>query len=258
MCLITFSYKQHPRYNLALVANRDEFFNRPTKSLQRWVDHPHIYAGRDLLQGGTWLGLSSLGKFTAVTNYRSGGAATLDKKSRGQLTLDFLAKQQSSSDFIDNLHLNADHYGGFNLLTADAAGVHYFSNSGGGYKRLGKGLYGLSNAHLDTDWPKVRAAREALQSQLDEVEVEPNKLSNILHDNKRATDELLPNTGVSLDWERLLSSRFIQTPDYGTRCTTVILQTYDGKTHLFEQSYDSNGSTGEKSFDLQLPVFGGL
>lgn len=257
MCLITFSYKQHALYNLVLVANRDEFFERPTASLQKWSDHPHIYAGKDLLQGGTWLGVSSLGKFSAVTNFRNGVRANVDKKSRGQLTLGFLANQQSGTDFMHDLQENSENYGGFNLLAADAFGLHYLSNSGGGYKLLEKGLYGLSNAHLDTDWPKVQAAREALEVELGKPQIDPHELSRILHDNTQSVDESLPKTGVNLDWERVLSSRFIQTPEYGTRCTTVILQTYTGDTHIFEQSYNLNGKAGENFYDLQLPVFGG-
>lgn len=257
MCLITFSYKQHPVYNLVLVANRDEFFKRPTAPLQNWCDYPDIYAGRDMLQGGTWLGLSRLGKFSAVTNFRNGIQSDIEKKSRGQLTLDFLSNEQSGAGFMHKLQESSGDYGGFNLLVADAEGLHYLSNSGGGYKRLEKGLYGLSNAHLNTDWPKVRIAREALAVELQSSELDPQQLSHILHDRTQIIDASLPNTGVSLEWERLLSSRFIQTPEYGTRCTTVILQTYNGETHILEQSFDSNGQITEKTFDLQLAVLGG-
>lgn len=257
MCLITFSYKQHPLYNLVLVANRDEFFDRPTAPLQKWSDYPQIYAGRDLLQGGTWLGLSRLDKFSAVTNFRNGIRPDVDKKSRGQLTLDFLSNEQSGADFMQSLQVHSDNYGGFNLLAADASGLHYLSNSGGGYKLLGKGLYGLSNADLNTDWPKVQIARKALAAQLQSSQLDPQQLSHILHDNTQVEDARLPNTGVSLEWERLLSSRFIQTPEYGTRCTTVILQTYSGDTHIYEQSFDANGKLAERNYDLQLAVFGG-
>lgn len=245
VCLITFAYKSHPVYNFIVVANRDEFFARPTLSAHHWDDFPAVYAGRDLEQGGTWLGLNATGKFTAVTNYRDGINPSVSKLSRGHLTKEFLTNTESSDLYTQKLKERAGEYGGFNLLLGDKGGLFYLSNSGGGYRNLTPGVYGLSNAHLDTPWPKVRQATGNLQEKLQTNTLEAAKLATTLHNPEPAKDSELPDTGISREWEKKLSSSFIRFDGYGTRCTSVILQKYNGETTFFEIVFNEHGETDE-------------
>ena len=256
MCLIAFAYKVHPVYNLVLAANRDEFFARPTKAVHYWTDVPNLYAGRDLKEGGTWLGLTRDGKFSAVTNYRDGPAPQQREQSRGRLTVDFLSGPLSADTFFENLTPSASAYGGFNLLCGDADGLHYLSNAGGGRQTLNPGIFGLSNAHLDTPWPKVVRAKHRLQNLLEQPDVDPLAVMRILHDRQPAADEDLPNTGIPAEWEKLLSAAFIRADEYGTRCTTVLLQEYSGRTLFLECVFDQHGASEEKQEILSSPCIG--
>ncbi len=252
MCLITFAYKIHPIYNLIVVANRDEFFDRETRPAHQWENPPGIYGGQDLRQGGTWLGINTEGKFTAVTNYRDGTKLQEGKKSRGLLARDYLSTGKPAPDYLSELQSRANQFGGFNLLCGDVCGLFYLSNAGGEYSKLQAGLYGLSNAYLDVDWPKVKKAKSNLQMLLNHRHMEPRELMQIMHDPQTASDEELPDTGISYEWEKQLSSQFIRVDGYGTRCTTVILQEYSGKTVFFEQEFSQEGagSSSTREFDL--------
>ncbi|MEZ6188620.1 MAG: NRDE family protein [Planctomycetota bacterium] len=70
MCLILFAWRQHPRWQLAVAANRDEFHARRTRTAA--FEGP-LLAGKDLESGGTWLGVTRGGRFAAVTNVREPG-----------------------------------------------------------------------------------------------------------------------------------------------------------------------------------------
>lgn len=256
MCLITFAYQMHPRYNLILVGNRDEFFARPTRQAHWWEDNSAIFAGRDLEQGGTWMGLSKTGAFAAVTNYRDGRQSQEGKSSRGHVPVSFLKSGQASADFMQALSSKADSIGGLNLLCGDASGLAYLSNAGGGWRMLEPGVYGLSNAWLDTPWPKTRKARERLQQAIDAPILEPRSLMGVVHDARRADDKDLPDTGISFEMEQALSSQFIRLDHYGTRATSVILQDYAGNTQFIEQSFDETGVAGLVTERMQLTPIG--
>ncbi|MDO6461265.1 NRDE family protein [Granulosicoccaceae sp. 1_MG-2023] len=257
MCLITFAYRAHPRYSLILVGNRDEFFARPAHQAHWWDEPSAIFGGRDLQQGGTWLALSRSGRFAAVTNYRDGRQSQEGKSSRGHVPLAFLQSGAEPQAFIADLAPRAGAIGGLNLLCGDSSGLGWFSNVGDQRQMLEPGVYGLSNAWLDTPWPKTRKATERLRLAMEAAILEPRSLMGVVHDQRPAADKALPDTGISREWEQALSAQFIRLDEYGTRATTVILQDYDGTTQFVEQSFDAQGVAGLVTETLHLPPLGG-
>lgn len=244
MCLIFIAYRMLPEWPLLLAANRDEFHQRPTAAAGVWPQAPQVLGGRDLEGGGSWLGLSREGRLAAITNYRnlaevSGAGA--DKRSRGLLVSDFLSGSASSAGYLDELAQQPEAYRGFNLLLGDGCGLHYYSNRGAAPRSLAPGLYGLSNHLLDTPWPKVAEGKRALAQLIAHGLPEEAALFELLADRSLAPDSLLPETGLSRDWERLLSSRFIQSPDYGTRASTLVLFDHQGGARFVERSFGPDG-----------------
>jgi uncharacterized protein with NRDE domain len=223
MCLILFAYDHHPDYRLILAANRDEFYDRPAAPLRYWRDHPHLLAGRDLKSMGTWMGVSRWGRFAAITNYREPGNPILDAPSRGHLVSDYLAGTLPPADYLDDLKPKAGQYNGFNLLVGDTQGLFYFSNRNQGVMRLEAGVYGLSNRLLDTRWPKVRQGKERLSALIrHDRELPRESLFSLLQTQERPPDHQLPDTGVGIELERILAPIFITSPNYGTRCSTLL------------------------------------
>jgi uncharacterized protein with NRDE domain len=222
MCLILFAYKTHPFFDLVLAANRDEFYDRPSSPAAFWEDRPDVLAGRDLKEGGTWLGVTKKGRLAALTNYRDPRSVRPDAPSRGWLVRNFLCGKESPNRYLRELSARADRYNGFNMILGDVSGLHFYSNRDGS-SPLAPGLYGLSNRLLDTDWPKVRRGKARLASLLSQAErPDPEDLFSLLADPSRPEDGDLPNTGIGLEWERILSSIFIASPVYGTRSSTVL------------------------------------
>lgn len=236
MCLIAFAHRRHPRYSLVLVANRDEFFDRPTRPADWWPEQQGVLAGQDLRAGGTWLGVASTGRWAAVTNYRE-GIPQDGARSRGQLPLDFITDRHAPLSYAEGLEPVADRFGGYNLLVGDLSELAYHSNRGGRARLLEPGLYTLSNHLLDTPWPKSEQARFRLQGLLRRDQFSVDEAAQVLGDRTPFDDHLLPFTGVDIDMERMLSPPFIVSEAYGTRSTTVILQDYRGHTVFFEQNY---------------------
>lgn len=236
MCLILIAWQVRNDLPLVVAANRDEFFARPTSAAGFWDDDPRILAGRDREAGGTWLGISRSGRFAALTNFRDPQRQLPDKRSRGELVAGFLAGSASPAGYVETVAEKADRYNGFNLLIAERGDLCYVSNAGGGRARLAPGVYGLSNHLLDTPWPKVARARSALAESLAAMpQTEP--LFAMLRDEQIAPDEHLPRTGVSLEWERLLSAAFVRSPGYGTRCSTVMTVSSAGEVDFEERSF---------------------
>ena len=241
MCLILFAYNRHPRYRLVLAANRDEFYARPTKPLGYWDDYPTILAGRDLQAGGTWLGITTDGRWAAVTNYRDPRHTIPGAPSRGDLVTSFLKSTLCASDFLKDLSRASGQYNGFNLLAADERKIAYFSNRGNGVAVLGAGVYGLSNSLLDTPWPKVRHGKEVLARSLETATIfTPQTVLPILKDTTRPPDKRLPDTGVGLEWERRLSPLFIAGPEYGTRCSSIVTITHEGEVAFSEYTWETD------------------
>lgn len=240
MCVIFLAYRQHPKYPLILLANRDEFYDRPTARAQIWDDAPEILAGRDLLFGGTWLGVTEAGRFAAVTNYRDPKAAK-GSRSRGELVRDFLIAKNSPADFLEGVKSKAQEYSGFNLLvgkinqTSDE--IAYFSNRAAEIKILRPGIYGLSNHLLDTPWRKVEKGKNLLSEIIAKNEINENIFFDVLSDSALADDEDLPDTGIGFEREKALSSIFIKTPNYGTRSSTVLLIDEENKISFTEKTF---------------------
>lgn len=233
MCLIVFAWRPNSPLVLRLAANRDEFYARPSAPLGQWQDAPEVFAGRDLEAGGTWLGISASGRFAALTNIRDPRQPTR-ARSRGELTADFLCSDMSPHAYLQRVSTGAAQYAGFNLLIGDPTQLWHFNSCEGEARQLESGVYGLSNASLDTPWPKLVQARNALQA---DVETDDETLMAIMADNRQAADHLLPDTGVGLATERLLSSVFISSAAYGTRASTTLALRQDGRWRISERSF---------------------
>lgn len=245
MCLMAIAVESHSRYRLILAANRDEYFQRPTAPASFWEDVPQLLAGRDLQAGGTWLGVTTGGRLAAVTNYREPQRHGQHRRSRGRMVTDFLAGNIPPQAYLETIRGEGEQYGGFNLIVGDREGIFYYSNRGDAPLRISPGIHGLSNHLLDTPWPKVVAAKERLQRLLREDTPEPEALFALLSDTATFPDQLLPDTGVGLERERLLSSLFIAGSDYGTRSSTLILIDRDDRITFMERSFDgSHAVTG--------------
>jgi uncharacterized protein with NRDE domain len=251
MCLIVFAWKCHSDYPLIMAANRDEYYQRPTALAGFWEDQPDILAGRDLRDGGTWLGVNRQGQFATVTNYREGHQQPAHR-SRGELTANFLSSGTNIRQYAQHVIDVGDQYNGFNLLLGDGDQLHYCSNRQPQIQTVSPGIYSLSNHLLDSPWPKAIHAKEVLEPLLKTNSVDRDLLIQSLQRRKPFADEHLPDTGVGLEMERMLSPPFIASKDYGTRCTTVLLKKYQAKnnqieTTLVEQNYGDDGVPSERS-----------
>ncbi len=245
MCLILLAWRAHPNYPLVAAANRDEFFARPTARAAFWPEAPGVLAGRDLQAGGTWLGIGPRGRFAALTNYRDPAAQRPDAASRGALVAGFLTGDEDAATYTARVAAEAGAYNGFNLLCGDGARLFWYSNVGGPPRELAPGVYGLCNHLLDTPWPKVQAAKSALREGLDALP-DDRRLFDLLRDDGIHPDADLPRTGVSLDWERLLSAAFVRAPGYGTRSSTVVTVAADGWTTFDEQTWLKGAAPGPR------------
>lgn len=238
MCLIAFAYNVHPSYRLILAANRDEFYERPSSSADFWKDNPDVLAGRDLKNGGTWLGITRDGKFAAITNYRDPSTLKSVAPSRGKLVSDYLIGNHNIENYLKIVSSKVFQYNSFNLLLGDDNGLFVFS-SRGEQQKLKPGIYGLSNHLLNTPWPKVvrsrRMLKAALEKKGDDLEA---ALFDLLADRRVPPDDKLPSTGIGLEWERLLSSIFIESPIYGTRSSTVLLIGKNRRVRFVEKVFD--------------------
>jgi uncharacterized protein with NRDE domain len=225
-----------------VAANRDEFHARPAAAAAWWADHPNILAGRDLEARGTWLGVTRTGRFAALTNYRDPQQPRrVDAPSRGALVVSLLDSNVPVAEGLAYLREVGDRYNGFNLIFSDGERLGIYESMMGSGRELGPGIYGLSNHLLDTPWPKVEIAKSGLEAALRELP-DTAPLLALLRDDRPAPDAQLPTSGVSLEWERLLSSAFVRAKDYGTRCSTIIRIDARGRAYFEEWSWDSEGA----------------
>jgi uncharacterized protein with NRDE domain len=269
MCLVALALGRHPRFPLVLASNRDEFFERPTAPLAWWTPDfsgAALLGGRDLQSGGTWLGLSRAGRLALVTNVREPGRHPASAPSRGALVPHWLG---GDGDFAATWRgIDPASHNGFNLIAADLVRNewHWASNAaalaGAAPRRLGPGVYGISNAALDTPWPKTLALKARVQTALaaaTSTEALTEMLFAALADPSLAPDDALPNTGIALDWERQLSAAFIRMPQarYGTRCSTLVIteRQPDGRllTQVFERSHDGPAAADRRERLLDWP-----
>ncbi|MFZ9980961.1 MAG: NRDE family protein [Cyclobacteriaceae bacterium] len=256
MCLIFFALNQHPKYALILAANRDEFYNRPAAPAGFWEKRADILAGRDLQDktgalSGTWLGITKSGRIAMITNYRDFKNIKTNAPSRGPLVTNYLSGTETAEAYLESISKEAQHYNGFNLLAGTIRELRYYSNYENGIRTLTSGIFGISNHLLDTPWPKLIAGKRAFTEIINnKTDFETTDFLEMMADKTIFSDEKLPDTGAGIKRERMLSPAFIESEDYGTRCTTVILVTNDGDVSFVEKSYKPE--TGIKTFTFTL------
>jgi uncharacterized protein with NRDE domain len=243
VCLILVAWQVHAQYPIVVAANRDEFHRRPTAAAHWWADRPQLLAGRDLQAHGTWLGITREGQIAALTNFRAPDQVRHDAPSRGGLVVDMLESHASIPERMAQLAELSPRYAGFNLLCTDGRQLGVFESTAAAARVLEPGIYGLSNHLLDTPWPKVKRAKSKLASALNDMP-DNGSLLDLLRDDRVAPDHELPRTGVSLEWERLLSSAFIRGSDYGTRSSTIIRLDAEGSVDFSEWTWQTDGSPG--------------
>jgi uncharacterized protein with NRDE domain len=255
VCLLFHCRDAHARYPFILLANRDEFYERPTRSAEFWADAPGVLAGRDLRRGGTWLGITRSGRWAALTNFREPSTAGFDR-SRGDIVRTYLTGEHGPREFAADLAEIAQEFDGFNLLFGDRGKSLWLSNRGEGLRSLESGVYGLSNHLLETPWPKVVAGKRNLAAQL-EGDLVTDRLFEPLTD-RRVHDKDLPDTGVDPALERMLSSAFISGPSYGTRSSTLIMVNPGGWVYFEERTYDNRtgGPIGPDEYCSKTFQFG--
>jgi uncharacterized protein with NRDE domain len=253
MCLLVLAWRTHPRYALVVAANRDEYHERPAAPLAKWPPPAELLAGRDLRAQGTWLGIDRERRCGVVTNFRELQRTQPGAPSRGELIPHFLGTPgTSAAGFFAALAPHAQAYAGFNLLLADGDSMWYGSNRAPRFARpLLPGVYGLSNELLDTPWPKLLRVRAGFETWLHALgPATPQALFALLGDRTPA-EEALPEGGLPREWQRALSAPFVLHPQYGTRCSTVLLLEPGGALYLAERRFDARGEpAGESEFRL--------
>lgn len=251
MCLALVALDAHPKYRCVIAANRDEFHGRESEPAHWWNEG--ILAGRDRIAGGTWFGVTEAGRWALVTNFREGIPRDPNAPSRGQLVTQMLQSAASPVRASAALLPDAGRYHGFNLLVGDVSDAAFASNRSSGALALGAGIHGLSNHLLDTPWPKLLRSKARLAALLTDEEPTIEAAFALLADRETASGTALSLTGVSPQWERLLSSPFIVDPDYGTRSSTLLLIAQDSSARFIERSFDAGGRiTGEAGFEFQV------
>ncbi len=241
MCLLALAWHAHAQLPLAVVANRDEYYDRPSQAAHWWPEQPHILAGRDLQAGGTWMGITHNGRFAALTNYRNPHMLKPNLRSRGELVSGFLQADSSPFDYARLVIQQADVFNGFNLLLADRSSLVYTNNVDARIETLQPGVYGLSNALLDDNWPKTESAAHKLRRWLD-TSADIEELARLLSDRSAADDDHLPDTGLTFELEKALSAEFIEMESYGTRCSTALVVDNQGTAGWLEVNFKPHHS----------------
>jgi uncharacterized protein with NRDE domain len=255
MCLIALSWQQHPQYKLILVANRDEFYRRKTLQAHYWSDNPSILAGKDLEAGGTWMGVCQNGKFTALTNYRDIQNLNPQAISRGNLTAQYLQSDLAPFEYLKGIAMESKQYNGFNLLVGDERNLYYYSNYEGQVRQLKAGVYGLSNHLLDTAWYKVKKLKMKFKEYLQENQVQVSELLDLMHDTEKPADSEVQQTGLDMERERMLSPMFIESAEYGTCSSTVLLIDYDNRVQFTERVYETAyRAASEQTFRFEIGI----
>ena len=253
MCLVVVAWQQHPEYPLIIAGNRDEFHTRPTKEMHWWPDRPDIVGGRDLQAAGTWLAFHRTGRFSTITNFRDAEAPVAKLRSRGHLVTDFLESSDAPIDFLANIDGGA--YAGFNLLVSDGETLAWLSNRGGSARVLPPGVYGLSNALLDSPWDKVTRSKATIERLIQQDKINETELLRLLNDRLKAPTGEIDTDGLPFATAHAISAPFIVLPDYGTRSSSVAFCDRGGNWRLQERRFDANGtSTGETAFRFETAV----
>ncbi|KAA0910869.1 NRDE family protein [Pusillimonas sp. ANT_WB101] len=249
MCIAYLAIGTHPDWPLFIAANRDEFHHRPTVPARPDTLGPGIIAGIDLQGQGSWLGMTKQGRYALITNYRDPARLIPDAPTRGQLVSRFLQSDMTPQAYAGQVQRGSQAYNGFNLIVGDLHDARYVGNRTGQAQpvSLEPGRYVLSNHLLDTPWPKAQRLRNALDAfPVNMLERSLTEVFEILQDETTARDDMLPRTGLSLERERLLSSPFIVSAEYGTRCSTVIAVHASGQALFSEVSYTPAGTIARR------------
>lgn len=236
-----------------MAANRDEFYSRPTLQANFWDDHTSLLGGRDLRAKGTWLVISKSGKLAALTNFRDPSNIITHAASRGNLPTGFVAGNESPKKFLQNAHTKTGRYNGYNLLVGDEKEMFHYSNYERKINPVAPGIHGLSNALLNTPWPKVERSKQKLNEAISS-NFTHDDLLKMMRDEVPANDELLPNTGIRKELERKLSAICIRTEDYGTCCSTVITIGHDRQVEFTEQSHAVGGRKATKASRYRFKI----
>ena len=242
MCLVLVAWKAHPRYKCIILANRDEFVERPTQNMYFWEEDKNLLAGKDKVAGGTWFGIHKKRGFATLTNYREACGIGSKKKSRGTLIKDFLLGKDSLDEYTERI--NPNDFQGFNLLFSDWHSLLYYSNKTKKSRKIEAGIYVLSNAFLDTPWEKCVRVKAKFRDYIskskeskDNWDLDTKFFFEIMSDNMPSPDELLPDTGIGKEKEKQLSSPFISLENYGTLNTSIMLLDYYGSCKVIDRIY---------------------
>lgn len=252
MCLILWANDFHSKYKLVVAANRDEFYSRPTLPASFWPENPSILAGQDLKEGGTWMGITTSGRFATLTNYRDPKNINPGAPSRGKLVQKYLESSLSTEEYMQSLIKEGHQYNGFNLLAGTGEELYYFSNREMVVHKVQKGIHGLSNSLLDVPWPKVARGVKEMEKCLQAIDLDIKLLFDIMLDREMPDDDQLPSTGVSKELERMLAPLFIESKNYGTRSTTVLLVERNNYARFWERSFNPlhRNSFSERQYEF--------
>ena len=243
MCILFVANQQRADMPLIIAANRDEFYSRPTEASHFWPQYPQLLAGKDNEAGGSWMGVTRQGRIAALTNVRSPTARRDNARSRGELVTDFLVSSSTTEATSHRLRNDRENYQGYNLVFGSVSELVVYNNIEDRLEPMKPGIHGLSNATLNAPWPKVTRGMQALSDYCDNAQsIEADDLFTLLHDDKQADDNLLPDTGINKEWEKRLSSIFIQSPEYGTRSSTLLLVDSSKTLYWYEKQFDRQGN----------------
>ncbi|MCZ8531581.1 NRDE family protein [Alteromonas sp. PRIM-21] len=260
MCILFIANKMRDDYPLIIAANRDEFYARPTAPSTFWESHPHLLAGQDLEANGTWMGVTRNGKIAALTNVRDPHNINKNAVSRGELVANWLKQNPAQKDYAEQsaylatLEETRHQYNGYNLLFGDVTALRVYNNVNNSTHSIDTGVYGLSNADIATPWPKVTQGVTALNDYVQQQSrINNDDLFNILRHENKAEDALLPDTGIGYEWEKALSSIFIQTEKYGTRTSTLLLVDKNNTLTWKERRFSDKGEAVEtRAFSFSI------
>lgn len=249
MCLIVLSFDPESDHPLLVAANRDEFYARPSRDANWWPDDQDILGGRDLLAGGAWLAVNRKGRMAAVTNYRDAVPKSGKMRSRGHLVSEFLRSDLSPIDYLHTIDNTA--YAGFNLLVADGSNLAYLSNRVGEPESLAAGLYGLSNDTLRTPWDKVERSKQGLSTLLQQNKINDTSLLRLLDDRQKGPVDEVRSNRLPFATAHAITAPFVVTPDYGTRCSTIVRVDRAGRWNFMERRFAAGGKvSGESKFSF--------
>ncbi|MGI9221817.1 MAG: NRDE family protein [Woeseiaceae bacterium] len=250
MCLILIAFQPGTDQPLVVAGNRDEFHSRPTQKADWWPDQPDLLGGRDLQAGGTWLAINRSGRFAAVTNYRDAATSKVGKQSRGHLVTRFLQAETTPVEFVSTVA--GDDYAGFNLLVSDGRTLAYLSNRSSTSGELAPGIYGLSNATLDTPWEKVERSKRKLNELTTSKAVNETSLMRLLADREKGPTEEAKAEHLPFATAHAITAPFIVLPEYGTRCSTVVIADQGGQWQFAERRFAADGSrSGESRYSFE-------